>query len=134
MARGLLALCGAYQVALGAYFILLRPSFLPEDLRFIHSSAAAVRAAAPGLDTWLQWVFMVMGGQMVGVGMLVLLAVTDRRGLIASVGKLALLGLAAASTTLLMGAVNFAVGSDFRWMKDGGHVNCALLHLEGLCE
>lgn len=115
MGRGLLALVGTYQVALGAYFILLRPSFLPEDLRFIDSSAAAVQAAAPGLETWLQWAFVVMGGQMVGVGALVLLAVADRRGPMASVGGIAFLGLAAASTVLLMSAVNFAIGSDFRW-------------------
>jgi len=114
--RAMLALCGAYQLALGTYFMLLRPSFLPEDLRFIGSSAAVLKATAPGLETWLQWVFAVLGGQMAGVGLLVLLAATgDRRGIVSSMTGMTLLILVAATTTVLMSAANFAIGSDFRF-------------------
>jgi hypothetical protein len=117
VARAALAACGAYQIALGAYFMALRPSFLPEDLRFVGGSAAEIDAAAPGLAAWLQWVFAVMGGQMAGVGLLALAVVVasgPRRA--ARPVELVLLGLAAVSTAGLMSAVNFAIGSDFRWL------------------
>lgn len=116
VARGLLAVCAAYQVALGIYFIIFRPSLLPEDLRFIGSSAATLEAEAPRLDAWLQWVFTVMGGQMIGVGILVLLVATrERHVAVAVVSELPLLAIAAGTTVLLMCSVNFAIGSDFRW-------------------
>jgi len=116
-ALGLLAACGAYQVVLGFYFILWRPSLLPEDLRFIGGSAATVRAAAPGMESWLQWVFLVMGGQMIGVGVLTLLAAArESKGHPGSPADILFLAAAAASTALLMSAANFAIGSDFRWV------------------
>jgi hypothetical protein len=117
MALGLLTACGVYQIALGLYFILWRPSFLPEDLRFMGSSAAAIRAAAPGMEAWLQWVFAVMGGQMMGVGVLTFLAARrERHGMPASPSETLFLASAAAATVVLMSGVNFAIGSDFRWL------------------
>lgn len=116
MAPGLLAACGTYQVALGLYFIVWRPSLLPEDLRFIGGSAATIRAAAPGMESWLQWVFAVMGGQMIGVGVLTLLAAArERKGPPLSPADTLFLAAAGLSTALLMSGVNFAIGSDFRW-------------------
>ncbi len=53
---------------------------------------------------------------MMGVGILVILAaIRDRRGAIASVSEVPLLVLAACTTALLMSSVNFVIGSDFRW-------------------
>lgn len=79
-------------------------------------SAAALRAAAPDVEAWLQWVFAVMGGQMIGVGVLALLAAKRvRQDGGASVAEMLLLILAAAATAALMSVVNFAIGSDFRW-------------------
>jgi hypothetical protein len=48
-AKWMLASCGLWLVALGVYFIFLRPPLLPEDIRFIGSSRAEVQAALPGL-------------------------------------------------------------------------------------
>ena len=42
--------CGIWLVALGAYFIVLRPSLLPEDPRFMGATLAQRRVAAPGLE------------------------------------------------------------------------------------
>ena len=67
-ATWMLAACGLWLVALGLYFIVLRPPLLPEDTRFMGSSLAQVRAALPGLEGWLQRVFTVMGGFIVGTG------------------------------------------------------------------
>ena len=103
-------------MVLGLYFILWRPSFLPEDLRFMDGSAAALRAAAPDVETWLQWVFAVMGGQMIGVGVLALFAARRvRQDGGVSVAEMLLLILAAAATAAMMSVTNFAIGSDFRW-------------------
>jgi len=112
----MLATCAAYQVALGVYFIVWRPSLLPEDLRFMRASAAALQDA-PGLAQWLQWVFAVMGGQMIAVGVLVLLvAARFNKPDEVSRADLVLLAAAAAVSVALMSAVNFAIGSDFRFL------------------
>ena len=66
--------CGLWLVALGLYFILLRPALLPEDPRSIGSSIEAIRAAVPGLEHWLGHVLNVMGGFMVASGALTALA------------------------------------------------------------
>ena len=67
------AICGIWLVALGVYFLLLRPALLPEDPRFMGSSIETLRAAAPGLERWLGLVFKVMGGFMVATGALTVL-------------------------------------------------------------
>lgn len=75
----------------------------------------AVRLALPGLAAWLGKVFTVMGGFMTGAGVLVTyvaLRVMPRQ-LPGTVGALVLVG---ALTVGLMSAVNFALGSDFKWV------------------
>ena len=42
--------CGIWLVALGAYFIVLRPPLLPENPRFMGATLAQRRVAAPGLE------------------------------------------------------------------------------------
>ena len=111
----LLTAYGAWLIALGAYFSLLRPALLPEDPRFIGTSLERLREAAPGLEARLHIVFTVMGGFMAGAGVLTVFlartAVTARlRG---TAWAIALAGLA---TVVLMSAMNFALHSDFRWM------------------
>ena len=49
-----LALGGAVLMALGVYFLFLRPPLLPEDPRFMGTSLAQLQAAAPGLAIWLR--------------------------------------------------------------------------------
>jgi hypothetical protein len=60
VAAGLLAVVGILIMGMGAYFAILRPAFLPEDLRFIGSDAAAL-TATPGIIPWLRFVFVVLG-------------------------------------------------------------------------
>jgi len=65
--------CGAWLIALGLYFLFLRPALLPEDPKYIGSSLEAIRAAMPGLERWLSHVFNVMGGFMVATGAMTVL-------------------------------------------------------------
>ena len=46
LSRKIFAFCGFWLVALGAYFIFLRPALLQEDPRFMGSSLAACRLYA----------------------------------------------------------------------------------------
>lgn len=111
----ILTACGIWLVALGLYFIALRPPLLPEDPRFMGATLAQLREAAPGLEEWLGIVFTVMGGYMVGSGVLTLglvrIAMPRRLPGIAWA-----LGLGGLSTVVLMSAMNFVLHSDFRWM------------------
>lgn len=115
-AAALLGVWGFYQLLIGFYFMFIRPSFLPEDLRVSATTLAAVRGAAPGIEAWLQWVFAVMGGQMAALGVVVMGGafniVRGRRPGRVALGAYVAAGLL--SVTLMSGA-NFAFGSDFRW-------------------
>ena len=107
--------CGIWLVALGFYFSVVRPPLLPEDLRLMGTTLTQARAALPGLESWLQKVFVVMGAFMAGTGVLTTFVA-------ASVLRMRLKGaswvlaLAGASTVVTMSAVNFAIQSDFRWL------------------
>lgn len=114
-AQWLFVVCGVWLVSLGFYFIFVRPPLLPEDVRYMGTHPEAVRAALPGLAAWLGKVFTVMGGFMTGAGVLVTyvaLRVMPHQPP-GTVGALVLVG---ALTVGLMSAVNFALGSDFRWL------------------
>ena len=116
-AAGLIGLCGAYQVGLGIYFIALRPPLLPEDLRFFGVGREALRMVLPRLEPWLHLVFTVLGGQMAAVGALVFAASIRLAFRGVSAGReLVPLGIAGALSVGLMSAMNFALGSDFRWL------------------
>ena len=113
----MIGLCGGYQVAVGLYFIALRPAMLPEDVRFLEIGVAGLHAGVPRLETWLHLVFVVLGGQMAAVGVLVVgsslrifhAQVRNRRDLIWLVAA----GLLSVGT---MSVVNFALRSEFRWL------------------
>jgi hypothetical protein len=107
--------CGVWLVAMGLYFILLRPPLLPEDTRFMGSTLEQLRLAAPGLEGWLHKVFTVVGGFMAGAGVLTVWAATV--GMPARLnGTFWALALSGALTVVLMSATNFALASDFRWL------------------
>lgn len=111
----LLALCGLVLLGLGIYFALLRPALLPEDLRYMDTSIAGVQATVPGLAGWLDKVFWVMGGYIAATGVLTLhLALTAFRRRERAAGIAAVL--AGVSSVGVMTAVNFLLGSDFRWL------------------
>lgn len=111
----LLAGCGVWLIGLGLYFIVLRPSLLPEDPRFMGTTIAQIRADVPGLEDWLKRVFTVMGGFMAGAGVLSVFVATTaiRHRLKGTSWAIALSG---ALTVGLMSATNFALHSDFRWV------------------
>ena len=107
--------CGIWLIGLGLYFMLLRPSLLPEDLRYMGISPGEIQSAMPGLERWLQRVFTVMGGFMTGAGVLTILVAMN-----ASAARekwtwivLALAGLFTVGT---MSLTNFQLNSDFKWL------------------
>lgn len=107
--------CGIWMVLLGFYFMFLRPSLLPEDLRYMGISLGEIRSATPGLERWLHRVFTVMGGFMTGVGLLTILVAMK----VSDVGEkwswiiLASVGLFTVGT---MSLTNFLLNSDFKWL------------------
>ena len=97
--------------------MVLRPAFLPEDLRFIGADAAALQAA-PGVTSWLRLVFVVLGGYAFTSGLFTAsIALTAIR----SGRRLPMLLIACAGLTSLgvMVAVNFVLRSDFRYLLAG---------------
>ena len=110
----MLNVCGVWLVGLGLYFIVFRPPLLPEDPRFMGTTLAQIRTAVPGLESWLRYVFIVMGGFMTSAGVLTLFvaSVAMPRRLKATSWVVALAG---ALSVALMSAANFALHSDFRW-------------------
>ena len=106
--------CGFWLIALGLYFIFLRPALLPEDPKYIGSSLEAIRAAMPGLERWLGQVFNVMGGFMAATGAMTVL-VAYRFLARRERGTFTALAAAGAASVALMSATNFLLHSDFRW-------------------
>ncbi|GLQ56621.1 hypothetical protein [Devosia nitrariae] len=111
----LLAAAGVLVAGIGVYFMLLRPSFLPEDLRFMQLTSEELALITPRLQNWLDHVFLVLGGYALATGILTLaLAATSfrRRHLVAVVAAI----VGGISSIGLMSAVNFAIDSDFKWL------------------
>ena len=101
---------GGYQIALGIYFAVFRPPLLPEDARFIGQPLPV------NLEPWLDLVFTVMGGQMAALGIAVLaLAARSFRPAPRSRFDIIALALVAFASAGVMGLVNFALDSDFKW-------------------
>lgn len=121
------ALCGIWLVALGTYFLFLRPALLPEDPRYIGSSLEAIRLAVPGLERWLRHVFNVMGGFMASAGVMTTLAACRLRAR-RDLTTFFALAVAGALSVGLMSVTNFLLNSNFRWLL----VLPVLLWLAGL--
>lgn len=114
----LLFFFGTILVFVGAYFIVIRPALLPEDLRYLGASQAQIEIAAPRLAAWLGHVFLVLGGYIAATGILTMaLAATAYREHRRTAAIAALLG--GAASIGLMTAVNFAIASDFKWVLSG---------------
>ncbi|MEP7012828.1 MAG: hypothetical protein ABJC13_21100 [Acidobacteriota bacterium] len=111
----LLALGGAVLMAVGLYFVFVRPPLLPEDLRSIGTSLASLQATAPGLSIWLRRVFWVLGGYIFANGLLtVYVAITSFRARVRGVAVV--VAFAGLSSIGLMAVVNFMIASDFKWL------------------
>jgi len=110
-----LAFAGLLLVTMGIYFVLLRPPLLPEDLRYMGSALQNVKESIPGLLTWLQKVFWVMGGYIFTTGVLIIFisftSFSKRQR-----GACSLVVLAGISSIGSMTVINFMIGSDFRWV------------------
>ena len=110
-----LVLAGVILAGIGLYFIFLRPSLLPEDLRYMGSTVENVKQNIPGLSNWLQKVFWVMGGYIFTTGLLtVFISFTSFRT--RSHGAFIIVALAGISSIGLMTIVNFMISSDFKWL------------------
>ena len=110
----ILAVAGIALVGTGLYFIVLRPSLLPEDMRYMGLPAAQLDIVKPQLSAWLTQVFRVMGGYVFGTGILtVTLAATSFRAHHWSAAIGAALG--GASSIGTMAIINFKLDSDFKW-------------------
>ena len=107
--------CGTWLIGLGIYFMFLRPALLPEDLRYIGTSAGEIEAAMPGLESWTHRVFTVMGGFMLGTGVLTILAAMNASAAPPKWTRIAL-GLAGVFTVGTMSLTNFQLNSDFKWL------------------
>lgn len=110
--------CGVWLLGLGAYFMVLRPQLLPEDIRYLGASLPDIQSAVPGLQRWLRRVFAVMGGFMAGAGVLTAF-VAARAVPMRAQGTGWALAAAGLFTVVLMSAVNFLIDSDFKWLLLG---------------
>ena len=107
--------CGIWLIGLGGYFMFIRSPLLPEDLRYLGSSATQVEALLPNMASWLRNVFTVMGGFIAGCGVLVFFVSVrvvpqpvDGTGIV--------LGVTGLLTVATMSVTNFVIDSDFKWL------------------
>lgn len=110
-----LVACGVWLIGLGFYFSVLRPPLLPEDPRFMGTSISQIQTAVPGLESWLNKVFLVMGGFMASAGLLTVFVATAAMPQRLK-GTSWVIALSGALTVALMSATNFALYSDSRWV------------------
>ncbi len=111
----LLALAGFLLVGIGIYFVFLRPPLLPEDFRYMQSSLSGIENGVPRLSVWLQKVFWVMGGYIFTTGLFTIyIALTSFRTRATAVFGIVVL--AGITSIGCMTAVNFILGSDFKWV------------------
>src|SRR5262249_16472441 len=105
---------GVLLIGVGFYFLFLRPTLLPEDIRYMNLTPAELQSIGPRLGTWLTHVFRVMGGYITATGVLAItLAITSfpQHHPIAAFGAM----LGGASSIGWMVTVNFMINSDFKW-------------------
>lgn len=115
IAQASLGLGGIVLMGMGAYFALLRPPFLPEDIRYIGISLTELQSAIPGFLPWISRVFGVLGGYMFATGLLTtaLAAASFRNGKPLPTVIVVMSGLASIGW---MAATNFLIDSDFKWL------------------
>ncbi len=100
---------------MGIYFVVLRPSLLPEDLYYMKTSLSVINNSVPGLFAWLQKVFWVMGGYIFTTGLLTAyISLTSFRK--RSSGAFYIATVTGITSIGLMSVVNFMINSDFKWV------------------
>jgi hypothetical protein len=114
----LLAGSGILLIGVGIYFLFLRPSLLPEDIKFMKLTPAELQLVGGKLGSWLVHVFRVMGGYIAATGVLAItLAATSFRDHQPLAAAGAMIG--GAASIGWMAAVNFMIDSDFKWVLLG---------------
>ncbi len=111
----LLALGGILLMAMGGYFIFLRPSLLPEDLRYMNITIPKLEDTIPNLQTWLQKVFWVMGGYIFSTGGLIIY-ISQTTFRVRTKGSFTIVAIAGISSIGLMTGINFLIDSNFKWI------------------
>ena len=110
-----LAFGGLLLVAMGIYFVFMRPALLPEDLLYMKTTSSIVQENIPQLSIWLQKVFWVIGGYIFTTGLLIIfIALTSFQKRLS--GTFIVVALAGISSIGSMTVVNFIIGSDFKWL------------------
>jgi len=110
----ILAFGGVLLMAMGVYFIFLRPVLLPEDLRYMNTNILIIQKTIPGLADWLSKVFWVMGSYIFTTGLLtVFISLTSLR--IRAHGAFGIVAISGITSIGIMTLVNFVIGSDFKW-------------------
>jgi hypothetical protein len=61
---------GTALIGVGFFFAILRPSLLPEDMRFVGLTLTQLQTEQPRMATWLLHVFRVLGGYAAASGIL----------------------------------------------------------------
>lgn len=117
-AAGLLTLVGILVMGIGAYFVVLRPAFLPEDLRFIGADPSVLATAAPGIKSWLHSVFVVLGAYAFTTGLFTTFIAVHALRSGCRMPAL-LIGLTGLTSVGVMVAVNFAISSEYRFLLAG---------------
>ena len=115
LSKWIFVACGIWLIGLGGYFMFARPPLLPEDLRYLGSSASQVEVVLPRLGPWLRNVFTVLGGFIAGCGVLIVF-VSVRAIPQCLQGTGAALGCAGLLTVATMSWTNFVLDSDFKWL------------------
>ncbi len=111
----ILAFGGFLLLAMGVYFIFIRPPLLPEDLRYMKITLPMAQDNMQGLQMWLRKVFWVMGCYIFTTGLLtIFIAFTSFRT--RTRGAYGIVALSGISSIGAMTVVNFMIGSDFKWI------------------
>jgi hypothetical protein len=105
--------CGVLLIGMGVYFVVGRPPFLPEDVRYAGATLKDLQYVAPELGEWLDLVFWVLGGFIAATGILTgYVAVTAFR--VRTRGAGALVALAGIASLGSMALVNVLIDSAFK--------------------
>ena len=110
-----LTIAGIIIMMMGIYFILFRPSLLPEDSTYIGSTIPTITDRIPGLSLWLKKVFWVLGGYVFSSGLLIaFVANTSFKNSLK--GAFNIVTIAGVTSIGFMTYVNFIINSNFKWM------------------
>ena len=111
----ILAFGGFLLLAMGIYFIFIRPPLLPEDLRYMKITLPMEEDKMQDLQMWLRKVFWVMGCYIFTTGLLtIFIAFTAFRT--RTRGTFGIVLISGVSSIGAMTVVNFVIGSDFKWI------------------